>query len=234
MFEPTSPPDTTTRPNGRVLSYLEKMQGRESNSKGRDCKMTNFVKTDDILKDMCGIIDSSREAAYRAVNTALIQRNWLIGYRIAEEEMKGEDRAEYGAEVIKKLAKELTKTYGKGFDYSSLYKFVRFYKAFPNILDSLSPKSSGLLSWTHYRVLLQVEDKQARDWYEKESVDQTWSVRTLQRNISSQYYYRMLQTQKPALVETEMKERTVEYQNDNVHFEIQVVPANRRRIESRN
>ena len=161
--------------------------------------MTDFVKTDDIFKDMCGIIESSRDAAYRAVNTTLIQRNWLIGYRIAEEEIKGNNRAEYGAKVIKNLAKELTKTYGKGFDYSSLYKFVRFYKAFPNILDSMSPKSTQLLSWTHYRILLQVEDKQARDWYEREAVKQTWSVRTLQRNISSQYYYRILQTQQQKL-----------------------------------
>ena len=59
--------------------------------------------------------------------------------------------------------------YGKGFDYSSLYKFVRFYKEFPEILDSVNPKSLPMLSWTHYRVLLQVEDKKARDWYEKEA-----------------------------------------------------------------
>jgi len=91
------------------------------------------------------------------VNIALVQRNWLIGYRIAEEELNGEKRAEYGTEVIKKLAKELTAEYGKGFDYSTLYKFVRFYKAFPAFLDSASPKSFPPLSWTHYRVLLQVQ-----------------------------------------------------------------------------
>ena len=151
--------------------------------------IANFVKTDDILKDARKIIESSRETAYRAVNIALVQRNWLLGCRIASEELQGEKRAEYGMEVIKKLSKELTKEYGKGFDYSSLYKFVRFYKAFPEILDSLSSKSMQLLSWTHYRTLLQVEDKKARDWYAKEAFAQTWGVRTLQRNISSQYYY---------------------------------------------
>lgn len=105
---------------------------------------------------------------------------------------------------MKSLAKSLTKEYGKGFDFSSLYKFKRFYENFPDILDSLSPKSSGqILSWTHYRVLLQVEDVAARKWYEKEAFHQTWSVRTLQRNISSQYYYRMLQTQQPDVVEAE-------------------------------
>ena len=142
----------------------------------------------------------------------------LLGYRIAEEELGGQERAEYGKELIKNLSKELTKNYGKGFDYSSLYKFVRFYKAFPEILDSVNPKSVPLLSWTHYRVLLQVEDKAARDWYEKEAAEQTWSVRTLQRNISSQYYYRMLEPQKRELVEREMKELTAPYQNDKLEF----------------
>ena len=131
--------------------------GNKLTNSGQNSVMANFVKTDDILKDMCGIIESSQKAAYQAVNTALVQRNWLLGYRIASEELQGEKRAGYGTEVIKKLSKELTKDYGKGFDYSSLYKFVRFYKAFPDILDSLSPKSAPLLSWTHYRVLLQVE-----------------------------------------------------------------------------
>ena len=64
---------------------------------GQNSFMDNFVKTDDILKDMCGIIESSQKAAYRAVNTTLIQRNWLLGYRIASEELQGEDRAKYGA-----------------------------------------------------------------------------------------------------------------------------------------
>ena len=67
--------------------------------------MDNFVKTDDILNDMCGIIESSQKAAYRAVNTTLIQRNWLLGYRIASEELQGEDRAKYGAEIIKSWQK---------------------------------------------------------------------------------------------------------------------------------
>ena len=70
---------------------------------GQNSIMDNFVKTDDILKDMCGIIESSQKTAYQAVNTALVQRNWLIGYRIAEEEMQGEVRSEYGLQIIKKL-----------------------------------------------------------------------------------------------------------------------------------
>ena len=185
---------------------------------GKNSIMDNFVKTDDILKDMCGIIESSQKAAYQAVNIALVQRNWLLGYRIASEELQGEGRAKYGAEIIKKLSKELTAEYGKGYTKSNLYNFYSFYKTFPEIFHPSSGKSNTLLSWTHYRVLLQVKDSKARDWYEKEAVEQTWSVRTLQRNISSQYYYRMLQTQKKELVENEMKELTAPCQNEKLEF----------------
>lgn len=153
---------------------------------------------------------------YQAVNSALVQRNWLIGYRIAEEELQGDNRAEYGASIIKKLAKELTAEYGKGYTKTNLYHFYSFYKTYPEIFHSASGKL--LLSWTHYRTLLQVNDKDARDWYEKEALEQTWSVGTLQRNISSQYYYRMLQTQRQDLVENEMKELTAGYQNDKYEF----------------
>lgn len=99
-----------------------------------------------------------------------------------------------------------------------MYSFYSFYKCFPKIFHSTSGKSKTYLSWTHYRTLLQVNDKVARDWYEKEAIEQTWSVRTLQRNISSQYYYRMLHTQKKELVENEMKELTSKYQNDKLEF----------------
>ena len=132
--------------------------------------------------------------------------------------MQGEDRAKYGAEIIKKLAKELSAEYGKGYTKSNLYSFYSFYKTYPEIFQTPSGKSAGLLSWSHYAVLLQVKDKEARDWYEKEAAEQTWSVRTLQRNISSQYYYRMLKTQKKELVESEMKELTAPYQNDKLEF----------------
>lgn len=185
---------------------------------GQNSFMDNFVKTDDILNDMCGIIESSQKAAYQAVNTLLVQRNWLIGYRIAEEELGGDERSEYGLEVIKKISKELTQRYGKGYDRSNLYHCLKFYKTFPEIVDTVCRQSSILLSWSHYRTLLQVKDPEARDWYEKEAIEQTWSVRTLQRNISSQYYYRMLKTQKEEIVESEMKELTAPYQSDKLEF----------------
>lgn len=97
------------------------------------------------------IIESSQKAAYQAVNTTLVRRNWLLGYRIASEEMQGEDRARYGAEIIKKLAKELSAEYGKGYTKTNLYSFYSFYKTYPEIFHSPSGRSDKLLSWTHYR-----------------------------------------------------------------------------------
>ena len=172
--------------------------------------VVKYQKTENVLEDVCSIIDSAKSYAYQSVNIALVQRNWLIGYRIAEEELKGKDRADYGFEVIKNLSKELTKKYGKGFNKTNLYNYSLFYKMFQNIFHSVSGKFERLLSWTHYRILLHVFDKEARDWYAKEAFEQTWSVRTLQRNISSQYYYRLLKSQVKEPVILEMKEKTKE------------------------
>ena len=172
--------------------------------------VVKYQNTNNVLEDVCSIINSAKNYAYQSVNIALIQRNWLIGYRIAEEELKGKDRADYGLKIIKKLSKELIKIYGKSFDTRNLYYFLRFYKMFPLILNSVSSKFNMLLLWTHYRTLLQIEDKKARDWYEKEAFEQTWSVRTLQRNISSQYYYRLLKLQIKNPVIKEMEDKTKE------------------------
>ena len=92
--------------------------------------MMNYTKTDNILHDMRKIIDTSKLKALQVVDLTLVQRNWLIGYRIAEEELQGETRAEYGQEIIKNLSKELTTIYGKGYAKSNLYSFYSFYKNF--------------------------------------------------------------------------------------------------------
>lgn len=146
---------------------------------GNNNFMESFVKTDDSVEDLRSIIDHFRETAYRAVNTALVQRNWLIGYRIAEEDLRGEDRAEYGANLIKTLSTEFTKIYGKGYDRSNLYHCLNFYRNYPEIVDIVYRQSECVLLWSHYRTLFQVEDPAACDWYEKEAISQTWSVRTL-------------------------------------------------------
>lgn len=178
--------------------------------------MIYYAKTDNLLNDIQNIIDTSQQTARQAVNVALIQRNWLLGYRIAEEILGGEERADYGTGIVKKLSKELTDIYGKGFTKTNLYSFYSFYKCFPQIFHSVSGKSN-LLSWTHYRTLLQVEDSAAREWYAREASEQTWSVRTLQRNISSQYYYRLLKSQQKESVDQEMKQLT-DGMNDKLEF----------------
>lgn len=180
----------------------------------------NYTKSDNILADAKVIIESSQQAARTAVNIALVRRNWLLGKRIAEEELQGGSQENYGKQVIKTLAKELTDEYGRGFDTSNLYRFVSFYRQFPEILDTLCLKSSRLLTWSHYRMLLRVEDKKARDWYEKEAYEQMWSARTLDRNISTQYYYRLLKTSDAHKdgVANEMVQKTAEYQNHKLEF----------------
>lgn len=167
----------------------------------------------ELLSEVKKIIEQSQRQAYQSVNAILVRRNWYIGKQIAEEELQGAERADYGAQVISHLADDLTSAYGKGFDASNLYKFAQFYKLFPNILDSVCLKSAGLLSWSHYRILLQVSDDDARAWYAREALEQTWSVRTLQRNISSQYYYRLLNSQHKDLVEKEMLQKTAPLQD---------------------
>lgn len=159
------------------------------------------------------VIEQARETAYRQVNEALVKRNWELGKLIAEEELNGQDRAVYGAAIIKGLSKRLTKAYGKGFTKTNLYSFTNFYKMFPKIFHTLCGKSINLLSWSHYRTLIQELNKDARNWYEQEALQQNWSVRTLQRNLSSQYYFRLMASQRKDLVEKEMLELTAPFQN---------------------
>ena len=106
---------------------------------------------------------------------------------------------------------------GPGFDASNLYRFVKFYEYYPEIFDAVSRKSP-ILSWTHYRALIQVHDKDARDWYEQEALREVWNFRTLQRNISSQYYYRLLKSQDQRPVKEEMEQLTSRYQQDKLEF----------------
>ncbi len=184
---------------------------------GQNIEIFKLNNTNDIFKDVESIVEQARKNAYNAVNIAMVQRNWLLGKRIAEEELQGEDRAIYGKEVIKQLSIHLTNLYGKGFTQSNLYQFVQFYKFFPEIFHAVSVKSQ-ILSWTHYRTLLRVTDKEAREWYLQEAINEMWSVRTLDRNISSQYYYRLLQSQNKKIVKEEMNQITTPFQNDKLEF----------------
>ena len=176
--------------------------------------LIKYTNTNVIVDDACNIIESAHRVAIQSANISLVLRNWLLGKRISEEELKGEARAEYGLEVVKSLSDSLTEKYGKGFSKRTIYKFLQFYKTFPEIVPTLS---AHLLSWSHYERLLQVNDKDAREWYAKEAYEQTWSIRTLSRNISTQYYYRLLKSQDKTGVENEMKQLTSPYQ-DKLEF----------------
>ena len=186
-------------------------------------ELIKYQNTDDLVGDASSIIESAQKVAFRSVNVVLVFRNWLLGKRIHDEELKGAERAEYGKEIVKKLSESLSAKYGKGFNNRSVYKFQQFYKYFPDILRSVTAKSgeneivpsatAQLLTWTHYERLLQVNDKEARDWYAREAYEQTWSVRTLRRNIDTQYYYRILKSQDKIGIEKEMKQLTSQYQN---------------------
>lgn len=188
-------------------------------------EILQYVKSDNYFRDVCHIIDDAQQSAYRAVDTALVLRNWDIGKRINEEILSGQNREKCRARIIQKLASELTDEYGKRYSKSFLYQCLRVYRMFPSIANEAGEQlrngekvdgfhsRSGILSWTHYRILTQVEDAVARGWYAREAYVQAWSVTTLQKIISSQYYYRMLKTQGNACVENETKELTSQYQN---------------------
>ena len=183
-------------------------------------KELNKVEGSALFNDSCHIIDDAQKAAYYSVNVALIKRNWLLGMRINNDILDNK-RADYGEAIISYLSKVLSVKYGKGYSKTNLYNYVSFYQTYPNffqlptgefdidkIFQLATGKSSVRLTWTHYSILTQVHDKEARQWYEREAFAETWSAKTLQRNISSQYYYRLLQSQHKDLVKKEMIEKT--------------------------
>ena len=181
--------------------------------------LITYTKTDDIFTDAKLIVTIARKRAYKAADTSLIMQNWLLGKRLAEEVLEGEDRAKYGAGVIKNLSKQLTQEFGKGFTPNNLYYCKQFYEIFPEIFHTVCGKSMiERLSWSHFRVLLQVSDSVARNWYMNECANESWAVKTLQRNVSTQYYYRLLASDNKSIVKNEMQEKTATFQNDTLEF----------------
>ncbi|MCQ2190512.1 MAG: PDDEXK nuclease domain-containing protein [Paludibacteraceae bacterium] len=187
------------------------------NSIKKEESVANQQNFQSLLNDASHIVEEARENAIRAVNVALTVRNWKLGERISRENLEGKERSEYGKKIMFKLSEELTKAYGKGFDRSSLYKYMKFYQLFPQIVDSTSPQSF-LLPWSLYRELIHVEDKDAREWYAKEAFNETWSVKTLHRNIATQYYHRLLLSQNKQPVIDEMHNKTADFQLNKLEF----------------
>ena len=200
-----------------------------------------------LVNDLRSIVSKARSKAFAAVNYSLVERNWRIGQRIVEQEQNGASRAEYGKHVIEVASVALTEEFGKGFSYTNIANYKRFYLTFNNlqilqtvseefnnpIQQTLPAKSSAphkedkaesaqselrLLPWSHYERLIRVEDKKAREWYAKEAFEQGWSFRTLNRNINTLYYERLLMSTKKRPVVDEMQDKTKAYQQDKLEY----------------
>lgn len=177
-----------------------------------------------LYREIRAVLESARTGACRAVNAAMVQAYWNVGRLIVEHEQGGHRRAGYGKAVIATLAERLTRDLGRGFDERNLWYMRSFHLVFPilNAPRSESPDpgkrnrarseleagaTNALLlpelSWTHYRLLLSVEDPQARDWYTQEAAEQHWSTRQLERQISVLYYERLLASRRKAPVRKE-------------------------------
>lgn len=200
-----------------------------------------------LVNDLRSIVSKARSKAFAAVNYSLVERNWRIGQRIVEEEQNGASRAEYGKHVIEVASAALTKEFGKGFSETNIMNFKKFYLKFKELAipqtvseefkkqkhQTLSDESSllpqkgqtqpaqselRLLPWSHYERLIRVEDKKAREWYAKEAFEQGWSFRTLNRNINTLYYERLLMSKKKQPVVDEMQDKTKAYQQDKLEY----------------
>ena len=148
---------------------------------------SNTPASGHLFAEIRQILIGARQTAYKAVNFAMVTAYWNIGRLIVEDEQQGSTRAEYGKAVLADLSVRLTEEFGKGFDERELRRIRQFYLAFPK-WDALRPE----LSWTHYRLLIRVQDEDARQWYMNEAAEQTWSSRQLDRQISVLYYERLL------------------------------------------
>lgn len=204
-----------------------------------DKKLTDPEKV--FVSDLKSIAGETRRQAYRAADRMLVVRNWLIGWRIVEQEQKGKERAGYGKRVLELASQSLTEEYGKGFGLTSVKNMRSFYIKFRNLqirqalLDEFNitqlpicqplPDESVIpfypnVSWLHYERLMRVEDEVARMWYLKETARTQWDYRTLQRNISSQYYQRLLQTPEQLRheVSNEMNRLTADFERDKLSY----------------
>ena len=187
------------------------------------------------INEIKTILKNARQKAYTAVNSAMVEAYWEIGRRIVEEEQSGRERAEYGKEIIKNLSKELTEEFGKGFGERNIRNIRQFYVLFSDYEKWKSLISK--LTWTHIQKVLKVSDEKARIFYLTEAAENMWSVRTLDRNISTLYYNRIVASIDKKTVEDEMKEKikslqTEEFIKNPVVLEFLDLPTNMSYTES--
>ncbi|MCQ2306100.1 MAG: PDDEXK nuclease domain-containing protein [Bacteroidales bacterium] len=159
--------------------------------------MNELTKTGNVLNDIRKIIEEGRRQAYAAAGQVVIVTYWNIGKRIVEEEQQGQERAKYGARLIANLAQQLTLEYGSGYGRRSLEQYRRFYLSFRDL--EIANACVRNLTWTHLRIIMREATPEGRLWYLKEASEQMWSTRTLERNVSTQYYGRMMASQRQQL-----------------------------------
>ena len=169
-----------------------------------------------LINDVRSIVESGLRKAYKNANAITVITYWQVGRRIVEEEQQGERRAEYGSQIINVLSANLRRTYAKGYTSRDLRSYRQFYLYFSDLEIWYSRVPN--LTWTHFRTLLSVTSDDARYWYVKEASREMWSVRTLARNIGSQYYHRLLQSPKKESVIAEMQQLTSPLQEDTRQF----------------
>ncbi len=161
------------------------------------------------------IINDAQKGAYTAVNYAMVRAYWHIGQLIVGDEQKGEKRAKYGENLLDEVGRRLTDEFGRGFSYTNLKNFRKFFLEFPDgYQDGDIPVARkgytvcAKLSWSHYRLLMRVENPAARGYYIDEAISQNWSVRALERQIDSLYFERLLASRDREEVVSEAKEVT--------------------------
>lgn len=203
------------------------------------------INADDaqFISDITAIVYTAKQKAYQAADLYQLVSNWLVGRRIVEQEQHGQERAQYGKHIVDLASEALTAEFGKGYSVVNIKSFRKFYLTFNNLLigqtvsaqsgNDLTIKGQSVsaelelakmlpsnLSWSHYERLMRIKNEDERDWYMREAAGESWSVRTLNRNIGSQYYHRLLQTpeSKRGEVIDEMKRLTADYQKDRHKF----------------
>ena len=200
-------------------------------NKQSDQSQNKLILPVQLINDVKQIVECGVRDAYNKVNTVAIHTYWLIGKRIVEEEQHGKRRAEYGSRLIALLAEELSMEYAQGFSARDLRNYRQLYLCF-NDLEIWYTRVPNL-KWSHYRTLLSVTSDDARYWYVREASSQSWSVRTLARNVGSQYYHRLLQSPKKEAVINEMlqlteplKDEPQDFLKDPVVAEFLQLPSN--------
>lgn len=169
----------------------------------QDMKLIGLSK---FVDDIRGIVRKYRTQAAQSINISIIHERWEIGQRIVEEDQKGELRAEYGAKLLEVLSKELTLELGKGYSCRSLAYYRLLYAYFPD-WEILQMRLQNL-TWSHVQAVLGEKSEAGRNWYLKEAAEQMWSVKTLERNVGSQYYHRLLASPRKDEVVSEMESFT--------------------------